>query len=206
MVFDILALVSLIAVLALLKRIVSIFPSLMACLVRWKENINLQLSLKTRTDRNLFAIALIIPFCLTAFRFRLYCPDFMDNLKEDTGIGITFGVFAAYIALRAACKYMFRLHKTSSSTYETANDSAWTYFIILSLLLMAAGSILTIAGVPLQHIRTAMFWISGAIYLIFIIRKTQIFLSSCSFLVSFLYLCALEILPTGVLIASAVIF
>ena len=206
MLFDILALASLLIVILLLKRLVNIFPSLMACMIRWKENANLQISLKMRTDRNLLAAAMFLPFCLTAFRFRMYAPGFMDGLADNARLGATIGVFAAYIALRTACSYLFRLRRTPKATFETACDSARTYFIVLSLLLMSIGGCLSFIEVPLAHIRTAMFWISGAIYLVFIIRKTQIFHSSCSIFVSFLYLCALEILPTGVLVASAVIF
>ena len=206
MLFNTLALISLIAVIAMLKRLVNIFPSLMACMIRWKENINLNISLKTRTDRDLLAFSMMIPFCLTVHHFRMYCPGFMKGLSDNAGLGVVFGIFAAYLALRVACRYLFRLHKTPSSTYETATDSVRTYFIILTFLLMTTGGVLSFAGVDLLHIRTAMFWISGAMYLIFIVRKTQIFYSSCSFFASFLYLCALEILPTGVLIASAVIF
>lgn len=206
MLFDTLALISVLCIITLLKRMMNIFPSLMACMVRWKENINLQISMKTRTDRNLLAGALLIPFCLTVFRFRVYCPEFMADMPQNARLGITFGVFAAYIAIRTACRYLFRIHKTSASTYEAATDSVRTYFIILAFLLIATGGILSFTGVAPEHIKTAMIWISGAMYLVFVIRKTQIFRSSCSLFVSFLYLCALEILPTGVLIASAVIF
>ena len=206
MLFDILALISIIITISLLKRLVNIFPSLMAGMIRWKENSNLQISLKMRTDRNLLAAAMFIPFCLTAYRFSMYSPGFMEGFSENAKLGATSGVFAAYVAFRAVCSYIFRSRKLTESTYRTAIDSARTYFIILVLLLTATGGVLTFLEVPELPIRTAMIWISGAMYLVFIIRKTQIFYSSCSIFASFLYLCALEILPTGVLIASAVIF
>lgn len=206
MIFDALALISLLAVITMIRRLVGIFPSIMSCLVRWKENISLQHSLRTRTDRDIFATAMLVPFVLTAYRFRMYCPEFMQGINEDARLGLTFAVFAAYIALRVACKYTFRMHKTPNSTYETATDSVKTYFVIMTILMMVAGCISSVTDAPLAHIRTAMFWISGAMYLVFLVRKSQIFHSSCSLFVTFLYLCALEILPTGVLIASAVIF
>ena len=56
MLFDILALISLLVILLLIRRIVDIFPSLMACMIRWKENVNLQASMKMRTDRDLLAV------------------------------------------------------------------------------------------------------------------------------------------------------
>ena len=206
MVFDALALISLILVIAMLRRLVGIFPSVLECMVRWKVNISLQHSLRTRTDRNLFAAAMFVPFVLTAYRFRMYCPDFMQGMSEDVRLGVTFGIFATYLMLRLICKHLFKFSKTPNSIYETATDSVKTYFIILTILLMALGGISALTDVSLPHARSAMFWISGAMYMVFLVRKSQIFHSSCSLFVTFLYLCALEILPTGVLIASAVIF
>ena len=46
MLFDILALISFFVCLLLLRTFVEVFPSLMACLVRWKESVNLDASVK----------------------------------------------------------------------------------------------------------------------------------------------------------------
>jgi len=202
--FDILALLSLLAVITLLRRLVNIFPSLMASMIRWKENINLQASLKMRTDRDLVSLALFIPFCLTAFRYRMYCPSFLNGLDAGSQLWVTIGIFAAYVSLRGLCRII--LHMKSSVAGKAANECSRTYFIILTILLVATGGILSLFNTPPTGIRAAMFWISGTIYAIFLLRKAQIFLSYCNIFASFLYLCALEILPTGVLIASAVVF
>lgn len=206
MLFDILAIISLLIVVALLKRLINIFPSLMACLFRWKENFNLHQSVKMSTDRNMLSFALVIPFCLTADRFALYQPEFMSGFNSVFRLLATIGIFLAYIGLRIACRYTFRLHSTSANTYKVANESARTYFVTGTLLLIATGGLLSVMNIPVTGIRNAMFWISGTIYMVFLLRKTQIFNSSCSLFTTFLYLCALEFLPTGVLIASAVIF
>ena len=84
MLFDTLALISLIVILLLIRKMINIFPSLAACLIRWKENVNLQLSLKMRTDRNKLTCALFIPFCLTVFQYRLYCPQFLENMADTS--------------------------------------------------------------------------------------------------------------------------
>ncbi len=51
-----------------------------------------------------------------------------------------------------------------------------------------------------------MLWVSAFIYALYMLRKFQIFASGFSILTCFLYLCALEIIPTGLLVASALIF
>ena len=206
MLFDILALVSLLTIVALIKRMVNIFPSLMACMIRWKENLNLHQSVKMRTDRDMLSFALFIPFCLIADRFSLYSPAFMGEFNSVFRLLATIGAFLAYTGLRIVCRYIFRLHSTSANTYKIANESARTYFITGTLLLVITGGLLSLINAPAECIKNAMFWISGTIYTVFLLRKTQIFNSSCSLFATFLYLCALEFLPTGVLIASAVIF
>jgi hypothetical protein len=87
----------------------------------------------------------------------------------------------------------------------TAGNAAHTFFIILTLILLATGGVMAVTGADEHVIKTAMLWISAGIYLLFILRKLEIFISSCSVFTAFLYLCALEIIPTGTLVISAII-
>ncbi len=206
MTFNIFALISVLIIITLLRRLVNIFPSLVACLLRWKESVNLEASVKNSYDRNIIAVGMIIPFCLVAGRFRLYAPSFMDGMSEDLRIGITFGVFSAYIMIRTLASMMVLTQKSKKKIYDTASKSAYTFFIILTILLLSVGGVLSFLDVSSDVIRNAMLWLSACIYALYMLRKTQIFASSFSIFTSFLYLCALEIIPTGVLIASALIF
>ncbi len=206
MVFNILALVSILMMITLLRRLVNIFPSLMSCMARWKESVNLENSVKNSYDRDIIALGLVIPFCLVAERFDLYDLAFMDGMDENMRTGIIIGIFAAYIVIRALASMMVTTGRSRKKTYEAASKSAYTFFIILALLLTATGGILSFLDVDPTVIRSAMLWISAAIYGLFLIRKTQIFTSGFSILTSFLYLCALEIIPTGILIVPVLIF
>lgn len=206
MLFDTLALISLIVFITLLKRFVNIFPSLMACFIRSKESINLEASVKLSHDRDIQAFALLIPFILIVTQFRLYDPSFMHGLTENARIGINSAVFLVYILLRGATSHLFRPGRINPKTYGAARKSAYSFFIILTIVLIATGGTLSFLDLDPADIKTAMIWISIGIYLIFIIRKFQIFTSSCSIFTAFLYLCALELIPTGILTASAVIF
>ena len=206
MLFDILSLISILIVLALLKRIICILPKVVTCLFRWKENVNIDTSLRLRTERDLASAAMLMPFCLLASRFGLYSPDFISGLSQNARIGITTAVFFGYLILRLLLIIAMRPKKMSSAIYHAATSTEHTYFIILTAVLLAVGGIMSLAGASPQATKVAMFWLSGIIYTVFLTRKLQIFSSSCNLFMSFLYLCALEILPTGVLVASAVIF
>ena len=68
MLFNILVICAFLIVLLLLRQLVGIVPSLLACVIRWKENVNLEASVKLSRDRDYMAFAMIAPFCLMAFR------------------------------------------------------------------------------------------------------------------------------------------
>lgn len=206
MLFDTLALISLFIVLLLLKRLVNVYPSLLACLLRGKECFNLEASVKLARDRDIIALAMIVPFCLVAFRFGLYRPHFLDGMGENSVLGVYVGLFAAYAVLRYAAMLLFHPRRVPQKTYGTANKAAFTFFNVLTLTLLAIGGIMDLLNADEMSVRNVMLWVSGCIYLLFLLRKAQIFNTSCSIFASFLYLCALEIIPTGILVVSAVIF
>lgn len=206
MLADILALLSIIVVVLLLKRFVNIFPSLMACTIRWKESINLEASVKHSLDRDMLAAAMILPFCLVADGFRLYSPRFMDGLGNNAHLASVIGIFAAYCIIRMLISKMFHPQKMNPKIWKTAGRSSFTFFIILTLVLLAMGGIMRFAGIDPLFTRNAMLCVSAFIYALFLLRKFQIFIFGGSFFTGFLYLCALEIIPTGVLVASAVFF
>ena len=139
MLFDTLALISLIVIILLLNRMVNVFPSLMACAIRWKENVNLAMSVKLSRDRDMIAAAMIIPFCLIIYRFGLYSPEFMKTFDENTGIGVIIGIFAAYFLLRYLLIFIVSPKKSNPAGYRIAAASSRTFFIILTLFLLATG-------------------------------------------------------------------
>ena len=206
MLFSILTLVSLLTVLLLLRRLVEVVPSLLACLTRAKESINLEASVQLSRCRDFLALAMIIPFCLIVWKFGIYSPSFMDECNDNIRLCVIAGALIGMILVRTILQWVCRPHKRDIKTYSTAWKASRTFFCLLTLILLAVGWISSFVGTPEDTIKSAMLWISAAIYLIFLLRKTQILASSASFFTAFLYLCALEIIPTGAIIASAIIF
>ena len=206
MLFKLLVLFSFLIVLLLLRRLVNIMPSLMACMIRGKESLNLEASVKLSLDRDALALAMIIPFCLVSFRYRLYSPDFIEEMADDSVLGVYFAVFASYLLLRFMMTWLFRPQKLPKKTYVAADKASRSFFIVYTLLLLAMGGIFGLADVQDAVSRDAMLWVSAFMYLLFLLRKTQIFSTSCSVFAGFLYLCALEMIPTGILVVSAIIF
>ena len=149
---------------------------------------------------------MIVPFCLLAFRYRLYSPGFVEPMSDNAVLGLYFAIFLAYLVVRIMVTMTFRPHKMPKKIFGTAVKTSYSFFIIWTLVLLATVAVMSVADASDVHIRNAMLWISATIYLLFLVRKFQIFISGCSFFTAFLYLCALEILPTGALVASAIVF
>ena len=204
--FNALALISVITSMILLKTFVGVFPSILASAIRWKENINIESSVRLSRERDLTALAMILPFCLTVFRFRIYNPDFVANMADPSRLWAVLGVFGIYLLFRKATFMLARPHRIPQKTYAAAEKSANTFFILLTLTLLIFGSIASFLDAPLRSIRQVSIILSALIYGVYLLRKVQILASSCSLFTAFLYLCALEILPTGILITSDVIF
>lgn len=206
MLFNILAITGFLIVLLLLRRLVNILPSLLACLTRGKESLNLEASVKLSRDRDMLALAMIIPFCLVAEHYHLYSPGFLGGFSENAVIGLYFGIFMVYVLLRYMVMWLFRPQRMPQKTYSAAYKASSSFFIIGTLVLLALGAVMGVLDVHAEDVRSAMLWVSALIYAVFLLRKVQIFSASCSIFAAFLYLCALEMIPTGILVVSAIIF
>ena len=202
----ILAIVAILAITILLRRLVNIFPSVIGCALRWKESVNLEASVKLSRDRDIIAISMFIPFCLIAAKNRLYDPGDISEVGDSLYLAITIGVMLVYFLLRIFTQYLFRPQKMNIRTYRTGCKASYTFFILLTLLLLLANGLASFLHLDPAVAKSAMLWISAVTYTLFILRKTQIFNSSCAVFTSILYLCALEFIPTGILVVSALIF
>ncbi|MBR5834154.1 MAG: DUF4271 domain-containing protein [Bacteroidales bacterium] len=206
MLSQILSLISLFVMMFALRTLVEVFPSLMACLIRAKESINLEASVQLSRGRNILSVCLALPFFLVVWQRELYMPSFMDSLDENLRFCVIIGIFLTLVLLRMMLERIMKPKTVNSKTYATACKTDRTFFSLLTLILLAMGGIMSIFSTPADVVTSAMLWVSAAIYLIYIRRKTQILTSSASFFASFLYLCALDLIPTGAVVASAIIF
>ena len=175
-------------------------------MVRWMESVNLDASVQLGRSRDIIALAMILPFCLVVSKYNLYSMSWMDGIHINGRTGIVIGIFVLYILLRKFMEHVSRPKMMHGQPYRTACKSSHTFFSILTLILLCMAGVMSFIDTNAEVIKSAMLWVSATIYLLYIVRKYQIFISSCSFFSGFLYLCALEFIPTGAMVASAIIF
>ena len=204
--FKIVLALGLIFFLLIIRTFVGVVPSLMATVIRWKESLNLEASVKLSRDRNTVAACAAIFFCLTMITYDVYDPKCLQMLRPDAHFWVLIGIFGLFVAIRTFIEHTIRPRRIQAKSYMAVIRVSYSFLIVMTMLLLLMSGIATVFDISPEHARNAILWISALTYLLHLVRKLQILSSSCSIFAGFLYLCALEILPTGVLIASAVIF
>lgn len=199
-------LVTVFVILALLelRNFLHVAPFLWDSVFRARGSVALENNVRVARERNQLTLILMIPAILFIYRYRLYDVSFVQRLTDDWRLVAVAGVFLGYLLLRTVM-YLFLKPRRRADNFRVAHRAGYTFFILLMLLAIAGVTILYFFRANDFIIKSFLYILSGIAYLMFLIRKTQILSISCNPLLTFLYLCGLEILPTGALIATAVL-
>ena len=199
-------LISLLLVLAKLRTFVNLTPSLVACVMRWKESVNLEESMDLARERDSIYFILILPDVLIASRYNIFRLDFLDSLSPELSLAITAGIFLLIALIRFAIQLPMGRGRCGERLYKAYLHSFRNFAIVASVLIMAAAGICSTIGAEDGTIAGTARITIAVCYLIYLIRKAQIFASANGAFSSFLYLCALELLPTAAVLAAAIVF
>lgn len=198
-----LVILSILLGLVFLNNFLNILPYLLDNFTRARGSAALEGSVRVSRDRNIVALVLILPFILLVNRYRIYDPDFLSGMGGDMRLLIVLGIFLCYLLLRYVLWRVLEPRRYSEN-YPMARKMAYTFFILAGLLVLPTVGILSIFGSNDLTIRMVILGEMAFLYLVYFLRKGQILSLICNPLQVFLYLCALELLPTGLLVASAI--
>lgn len=197
------AVVSAILFLASLGTFFRVMPSVLGSMTRWKANLEIEDSLQFSKSRNIIAAVLFVPLVMIFYNFGIFHPAFLDSVPKLWRFPLVVAIFTFYLVLRSFLNWQLELQNYSSNTFTAANNSFYNFTIILFLTLFVSMMLLKpfqIGDDALRVVLTVIFFISYAFY---IYRRGQIFASACGPLPTFLYLCTLEIIPTGMMVITA---
>ena len=187
-----------------LKNFLHVAPFLWDSVFRARGSMALENNVRVARERNYLALVLIIPAILFVYRYRAYDPDFLLPLSDNLRLAGVAGVFLACLLLRFLL-YVWLKPRRRADNFRLAHRAGYTFFILLMLPVLATVGILSLNRVNDFTIRMLLYVEAAVVYLVFLFRKSQILSLSCNPLLTFLYLCGLEILPTGALVATAVL-
>lgn len=188
-----------------IRKAIDILPQTAGCMLRWKENLNLEFNVRSSRERNRMAAILYPTACVMIYRYGIAATDAAAMIHPAAMLAAIAGAIALFLALRMI---LFRLMKpsgTSSRLWDTSRRALYTYFIPAAVLSIVSSGIMEIAGAGKEAIGTAVIYITAFVWIIFLARQLQIFRNSCSLFSAILYLCTLEILPMAFLVTAAIL-
>ena len=196
--------VSVLLFLLALRNFLNVLPYLSDSILRARGSAALENSVRVSRDRNLVAAVFLVPAILLIYRYRLYDLAWFDTLSPDMRLAAVAGVFVAYLFLRFLM-YRWLRPRRRYDDYQMAYRAGFTFFILLMMLALLTVGVCYILHLSDLTIKTILLVETGVMYLLYVFRRGQILSMSCNSLTTFSYLCALELLPTALLVASAVI-
>ena len=197
-------------ILILLPEIYKLLPAMTGCLVRSRGNIEVEHSVSTARLRNTCARYLSIMFMLAADRYCLYNAGFLAPWSEPwLRLGEIAAVLVAYNSLRLIMHALvlgLRRVKFNHEIVLTLRRGIYNYFICFVLLMLFSLCILYVFGASDATVRWCIWLELTLLWLLAVVRETQILRANCGGLTTFLYLCGLELIPVAALIVSALVF
>ena len=188
-----------------LKDYIRLLPTVFACTGRAKPNIALEHNIHTFKERNITALTLLIPFVLLVHKYGMYKPSFLEDLPPVWSLLSGFGAVAAFLAVRYLF-YPLRPYRLHGDESKAAHNVLYTCFIALVTIMVATAAGMSIFKASTNSVRAVLLIETAVFYFLSIIRSGQILSLHCSALSTFLYLCALEILPAALTVVSALVF
>ena len=201
-----LGLASLVLCMVYLRTIVTITPSLVACIFRGKETINLEESASLARMRNIVFMLMLLPASIFVSWFNEACLDFAAGMSPALRYAVYLGIIALYAGTKAILNRALRPSGAGEKLWAACLHSFRNYIVIMTVICLSTAGIMELFGAQDATVRLVTLIAAGAGYMVYLLRRMQVFASFRGLFSSFLYLCALELLPTGLVVAAAVIF
>ena len=185
-----------------ISDILTLFPHLMRCLPFWKGNMELEHSVSVSRTRNTVALVAAVLFCIVADAYSIFNPSWRGLAPPEYSLLITAAIMVGAVLLRGLLYLISPLRSRTAEYPCTVRHTFFNYFILFALLAVVTAVLMAAFGVGVRAARVVLLAEAAAFYLFDILRTSQILSSRYGVFATFLYLCALEFLPAGILIAT----
>lgn len=193
---------SALAVVIDIRGLYYILPDLSRCITRWRWNITAENSMQFSRERDIFALLTLLPVTVICSRFGLIRPRMFSAIPEAWHTPAVLGILLAYLLTRIVIYGSLRQKARRVTYWQVAHSMDGNFLILFAMLASVTAAVLWAIGLNDLIIRYALIAEAAFSYLLLLAHKNQILGSSCNPFATFLYLCALEILPTGLLVIS----
>ena len=183
-----------------LQDIIRVFPALLRCVPLWKGNMELEHSVSQARTRNTVAFVMGLLFCIVADRYSLLNPSFRAMAAPGWQLALTAALLGGAVLLRRLF-YIVSPFRSRTAEYAcTVRHTLYNYFILFATLALLFFVVLGAIGAEDSAVRVTLYVAAGSVCFLHLLRTGQILRFRYGVFATILYLCALEILPLGILI------
>ena len=191
----------LILVIILLPSFTYSLSSIGDSILRTRGNVQLERNLSVARSRDVCAALMLLPVVVALYFSGVPSPSFVGG---PALLGFDAGLVVAYILLKSVLRASLRPSNIGKDVWKAAFLAPRTYFVgfgsVVAVTLTVFLFLLNRSGLLM------VLAVESALYLVFCIaREAQILGRECSFFTTFLYLCALELVPAAALVAAVVV-
>ena len=194
-VHSVIALLAIVLLIIFMRDYFILWTPVMRCMVRAKANVEMEHSIQLARTRNRAALLMMLPLWLIAERFSL--------LSEQ--MWLSLAIMLGYLVVKRLIAELLPLRRITAETRLAVRRALYTYGIVLAFAMMLTVGLWLLVGWD----EAATKWVfgieAGVALLLSMVREGEILSATYHPLVSFLYLCALELIPAAGLVAVGLV-
>ena len=194
-VHSVIALAAIVLLIVFMRDYFILWTPISRCIFRAKANIEMEHSIQLARTRNRAALLMLLPMWLIAERFSL--------LSEQ--MWLSLAIMVGYLVVKRLIAELLPPRRLPAEARLAVRRALYTYGIVFAFVLMLTVGLWLL----IRWDEAAMPWVvgieAGAILLLSMIREGEILSTAYHPLVSFLYLCALELIPAAGLVAVGLV-
>lgn len=174
----------------ILKDLLQVCISLGPCMQRWKPLVSMEHNIHQAKLRDHVAIC-VLPASIMILQW--------SGLWRCSYVVIVGGI-AAYYIIKRLIYAVIPHRKVGSEPWRSCRNSSTLFFILLTILWLFSVGFFLIVSFPIEVKKWILVVEAVFCILLSFIRQREILSSQCGAFLSFLYLCALEIVPMAGLV------
>ena len=183
----VLVLLAVVCVAMALHQYFRVAEDVWGALLNWKVVYRLEFNWKNARARNIAALCLLVPFGLLLGKY-------VQPLWK------CYALLAGYVLVREGVGVLLPMRMLDQEWRGGVRRTLWTYFLPFFAVFLVTS---LLGGAFGWEVRAAHMVETALLFLLDFVAVFKILRGGYSLFPTFLYLCALEILPLGVLVAFA---
>lgn len=189
-----------------LSQFIEVFPIVFSGIFRTKPVMSFESNVRLGRERDTVAWAAYFALCLVFARYDVISLRFMEQFPFGLSTLIVLGIMLFYMLLRMTLISIFEPKRRGKEYYKASNNLYFNYLILLAVLMAVTVTICLVSDMNDLIVRRILLYEIAGTAVLLALRKLEILSNYCNLLLGFLYLCALEIFPAGLLIAASLLF